>query len=129
MYISPKEVMIGCIVSYQGQPHIVKAVSQFIMLEGHKEWIGGSQMEGEPLTLEWLDKFGFEYRSDAIPKRWNKKMVGQGSTWHLYEGLEQGSICFSPVDWNYTLKLDCVHQLQVLCFSFTREHLKLPKLK
>lgn len=125
--ISVREILKGCIVSYEGQIRIVKGLSEYILLEGSKEWIGGSMINGEPLSETWLNEFGFEYRPDTIPKRWNKKMDGQNSTWHLYES--DGEICFSPYEWNYTLKLKYVHQLQVLFFALTGEHLKIPKLK
>jgi hypothetical protein len=74
-----------------------------------------------PLTSEILEKAGFQYRGDTTPKRWNKPMSGFHSTWSLYEF--DGNICFSPYEWNYTLKLKYVHQLQNLFFALTCEEL------
>lgn len=126
--ISPLEIQKGSILCHEGKAKRVLAIGDYIQFEGKKEWIGGSMIEGEPLSEWWLEQFGFEYRPDTVPKRWNKKMISLHSTWYLYEGLD-GDICFSPHEWNYTLKLKYVHQLQLLCFSLTGEHLKVPKLK
>lgn len=128
MPVNPKDILKGSVLCFEGQAQIVKAVSEFIMFEGRKEWIGGSMINGEPLSEVWLERFGFEYRPDTVPKRWNKKMAGQNSTWYLYEGLD-GIISFSPFEWNHTLKLEYVHQLQLLHFALTGEHLTVPKLK
>lgn len=127
MPVNTKDILRGSILCFEGQAQQVKAVSEFIMFENRKEWIGGSLINGEPLSELWLERFGFEYRPDTMPKRWNKKMFGQNSTWHLYES--DGVICFSPFEWNYTIKLEYVHQLQLLHFTLTGEQLTVPKLK
>lgn len=112
--ISPREVLIGSVVSYQGKPDIVKSVAQYIMLEGHKEWIGGSQIEGELITTEWLDILGFVWKDD--PTKWSNGNLDIT----LIEGAYESD--FS------TRKLLYIHQLQLMYFGVIEEHLKIPKL-
>lgn len=114
MAISPKEVMRGIILNYEGKPVIVKGVTEYIILEGRKEWIGGSLINGEPISEIWLEKLGFEQTEYDTYSKGELKIT-------------LGDSCFysnkSMTEYNY------VHQLQLLYFSLTQEHLKLPKLK
>jgi hypothetical protein len=114
--ISVKEVMKGCILSYEGRAQVVKGISEYIIFEGKKEWIGGSLINGEPISEAWLDRLGF-------------KLTGQHGIW----GNEKISIVLLS-DGTFSMN-GClifnryIHQLQVLIFAMTGEHLKLPKLK
>src|SRR6266404_4324622 len=58
--INPLEIQRGSILCHEGRVKKVKAVSELILFEGEKAWIGGSMVEGEPITEEWLKIFGFE---------------------------------------------------------------------
>lgn len=127
--ITPREIMKGCIVNFEGKPHLVKGVTEFILLEGVKAWIGGSMMDGEPLSEDWLVRIGFEKAEDgdfyrqltmlnwAISVRKNS-LTGD---WGAYQGFfsQRQELRITPF----------VHQLQVLFFAMTGEHLKTPKLK
>lgn len=122
MGISPKEIMRGNIVCYEGKSRIVKAVSELIMLEGDKNWIGGSLMNGEPISEVWLERLGF--------KKWNEGDPDYFYPDKLWMKLERTGDCYAWVHNYDTIKpnIQYVHQLQVLFFSVTGEHLQLPKL-
>lgn len=128
MPISPREVLVGSIVSYQGTTDIVKSVAQYIMLEGHKEWIGGSLIDGEPITSKWLIKLGFEERGadDYFMQQdmmnWGMRVTKiNDGTWVAFQGL--------GVQWSELRSVDYVHQLQGLFFYLMRGHLKILKHK
>lgn len=112
--ISPKEVQKGSIVSYEGKTRIVKGVMDYIILEGTKEWIGGSLIEGEPLNEQWLDRLGFGKPDEGT---WSNGVMEV----HLIDGHFESQ--FSPVHLLY------IHQLQLQYFALTWEHLKIPKIK
>lgn len=112
--ISPREVQIGSVVSYQGQTRIVKSVSQYIMMEGVKEWIGGSMVDGEPITIEWIYRLGFLLETGNIFGNMKMTISFYGNYFKHLDSL---------------LTYQFVHQLQLLHFSLTGEHLKIPKLK
>ena len=131
MSLSPRELLVGSVVSYQGKPCIVKGLSQYIMLKGYKEWIGGSQMEGELISPAWMEQLGFEKHSNSN-EFWNHWVLPNG--WHISEWLQDNKVagfeekgvcywgeCFVPVKY--------IHQLQILYFSVAAQHLKVPKLK
>lgn len=125
MPISNKEIMRGSIVLYEGKVRQVKAVSELILLEGEKAWIGASLMDGEPLTEKWLTDFGFEW---LLPyHRWvNNK--GYEIQWYTAKG--NWFVCTYT---NERLKtgerrFEFVHQLQAHYFTTTSEHLNIPKL-
>lgn len=112
--ISPKEVLKGCILSYEGKAQIVKGVSEYIIFEGKKEWVGGSLINGEPISEKWLEVFGFTKMDQ--------------DTW------SDGKIDIVLNDGYFTtncsrIKYQYIHQIQVLSFALTGEHIKLPKLK
>lgn len=114
MPINPREVLKGSVVCYEGKVRIVKGVMDYIILEGTKEWIGGSLINGEPLTEVWLERIGFQKTDD--------------NTWT--NGPTE--ICFMDdhYELNYSIRhFNYVHEIQVLHFSLTGEHLKLPKIK
>lgn len=113
MAISPREVLKGCIVSYEGRPRIVKGVMDYIILEGTKEWIGAGLMNGEPISTEWLERFGFKQETGNI--------FGNGKLVISFYGD-----CFkfidSPITYQYC------HHLQILHFAITGQHLIVPRL-
>jgi len=106
--------MKGSILSFEGKPQVVKGVSEYIIFEGRKEWIGGSLIDGEPISEKWLVDLGFKCETGNI---W-----GNGKLVISFYGDS-----FKFMDSN--LIYEYVHQLQVLCFALTKEHLKLPKIK
>lgn len=112
--ISPKEVQKGSIVSYEGQARIVKGVMDYIILEGTKEWIGGSLINPEPISEVWLERFGFRQEEGNIFG--NGKMV-------ISFYLDAFKFVDSMLTYQY------VHQLQLLYFSLIGEHLVIPKIK
>lgn len=116
--ISPKEILKGCVVSYEGQPRIVKGVMDYIILEGTKEWIGGSLMNGEPISGFWLEKFGFE---------WDQMTYSKGRVW-LAPGNCGFDVWVHGLHVGITRHIEYVHELQVLYFAVTSEHLQVPKI-
>lgn len=112
--VSPKEIMKGAILSYEGIPQIVKSIGEYIMFEGKKEWIGPSLVRGEFISMTWLEKFNFEQTSyDSFSNGLLEITLGE----HLF------TCNYSKITYQY------VHQLQLLHFALIGEHLKIPKLK
>lgn len=121
MPLSPKELLKGCIVSYEGRPRIVKGVMDYVILEGTKEWIGAGLMDGEPLTEQWLMKLGFEF-NDAFYNKGKLSIALAGDTPYI-----KGRVYFNSwAIWEY--QPEYVHQLQVLYLALAGEHLPVPKL-
>lgn len=117
--VSPLEVMKGSILSFEGKSQIVKGVAEYIMFEGRKEWIGGSLISGEPITEQWLLKLGFE--SDQFT-------YSKGKVW-LAPNNKGFDIFTNGLSAGITRHVEYLHELQVLFFAVTREHLIIPKLK
>ena len=118
MSLSNKELMRGNIVCYDGKPRIVKAVSELIMLEGDKNWIGGSLMNGEPITPPWLERLKFQW--DELT--WSNKNVWLAPNDDAYDVFLHG------ISGGVSRRISYVHQLQLIYFAMTGEHLILPKL-
>lgn len=124
--VSPLEVMKGSILSFEGKSQIVKGVAEYIMFEGRKEWIGGSLINGEPITEDWLSKLGFKKKDDLWvfqPELMNiEYRVRDFHGWIFSKGFGK--------EWDSEIRtITYVHQLQGLFFYVSGEHLKLPKLK
>jgi hypothetical protein len=127
--ISPREIMRGSILSFEGKPQIVKGVAEYIIFEGRKEWIGGSLINGEPITEAWLTRFGFDMVQEgsmALPTIYRRIYCPVLVTTN-FDVQCRGD--FRWMEGNANVELIFVHQLQVLYFAVTGEHLKLPKLK
>lgn len=127
--ISPKEIMKGCIVNYQGKARIVKGVMDYVILEGTKEWIGASLMNGEPITEVWLERFGFAKNEEGSFFKqlnllnWGVSMIPPNirtAQWTAAQG-------FVNV-WQELRLLEYCHQLQVMYFGLFQDHLPVPKL-
>ena len=65
-----------------------------------------------PLTVEWLEKFGFENIKDDVYR------------FGYYEYF-MGGLCFDGVEIFNAKRIDYVHQLQNLYFALTEEELTL----
>lgn len=113
--VSPKEILRGAVLSYEGVPKIVQAIGEYIKFEGIKEWIGPSLVQGELISDEWLIELGFEY--DPTSFLWGKGPIH----FHLTEGGFQ--LQLSGRIYMY------LHELQILYFIHVGAHLKIPKLK
>lgn len=112
--ISPIEIQKGSILSHEGKPKVVKAIGDFILFTDAKAWIGGSMINGEPVSEKWLVELGFRQETGNI---WgNGKLV-----------ISVYGNAFKFMDSNLTYEY--VHQLQGLYFYIVGEHLKLPKIK
>lgn len=112
--ISPLEIMRNSILCHEGKIKRVKAVSELILFEDSKAWIGGSMINGEPVSEKWLVELGFRQETGNI---WgNGKLV-----------ISVYGNAFKFMDSNLTYEY--VHQLQGLYFYIVGEHLKLPKIK
>lgn len=126
--ISPKEVMRDCIVSYEGKLEIVKTIGQYIILEGWKEWIGGSLINPVPLTEEWLAKLGFQeadgkfYWADPITSRIVYVSRYKEDRWLIDLAITD----HEPMSFRM---IESVHQLQVSFFGIFGEHIKISKIK
>lgn len=143
MSLSPLELMKGNIVCYEGGVRKVKAVSELIMLEGDKNWIGAGLMNGEPVTTSWLEKFGFieaiytdgeiymqldrtdySYSPYNLNKSWKcYRMRKYKDDWYFEIHKDARGHLFS-----FQEKCNYIHRLQVLYFAFTESHLAIPKL-
>lgn len=127
--INPNEIMKGSILCHEGRAKKVKAIGDYIAFESAKEWIGGSMIEGEPLSHIWLTGLGFDkiqegdmaqpdiYRKTYCPVlvKTNFDIQSRGNDFRYFEG-------------NINVELKYIHQLQGLYFYVTGEHLKVPKL-
>lgn len=126
MPLSPKELMRHNIISFDGKPRIIKAVSELIMLEGDKNWIGASLMNGEPISEVWLERFGFQKDDDSFYRQldltnWAVRVYkGMTNDWHVRHGFVN--------QWSDLRSVTYLHQLQVLHFAMYQEHLPIPKL-
>lgn len=126
--ISPLEIQRGSILCHEGRAKKVKAVSELILFEGEKAWIGGSMIEGEPLTEEWVMKFLFQktdnyfYWADPLTSRIISLHPHNESTWIV-------KISTSGNEPMAIRAIHQVHQLQLTFFGIFREHIKLPKIK
>lgn len=129
MPLSPKELMKGNIVSYEGRPRIVKGVMDYVILEGTKEWIGASLMNGEPITEVWLEKMSFENKEDyffrADPTASRVLYIyrtEKPDVWmfDIESSSDDGSVPTQAIMY--------IHELQILFFAITQQHLPTPKL-
>lgn len=129
MSLTNRELMRGNLVCYEGKPRIVKAVSELIMLEGDKNWIGASLMNGEPLSEAWLQKFGFESDGEGGFFR-QLKMHNWGMLIKAPSLSQPDWIAFQGFvnTWQELRSMQQVHQLQNLFVSLLGEHLPIPKL-
>lgn len=118
MGLKALELMRFSLVLFEGKLYKVKAVSELIMLEGKKEWLSAEFINGEPLSEDWLVKFGFEKVGGLdISNTWSNGKIG--ITLHS-TGVFQ--FYASLITYQY------VHQLQMLHFILTEQHLPIPKL-
>jgi hypothetical protein len=127
MAVEASEVMRGCVILFEGKPVKVKAISEYIMIEGRKEFIGGGFMNGEPLSEKWLLDLGFSFLDDryylADPK--SSRIIFIMA--YKYKWLADYTVNDHR---DIPLRLiSYVHELQVLTFAIIGQHLKVPKLK
>lgn len=126
--ISPREVMKGSLVSYEGNPQVVKTVGEYIILEGWKEWISGSLINPEPLTEDWLTKLAFVKTDNefywADPKTSRIVYIR-----HHKENSWLVSMSVSSKEPMNIKLVSYVHEIQLTFFGIIGEHLVLPKLK
>jgi hypothetical protein len=128
--ISPLEIQRGSILSHEGKAKKVKAVSELIMFEDAKAWIGGSMIEGEPISGPWLEHLGFQKEEDGAFYRqfellnWSVRIINTGlysAEWIIFSGFQN--------QWNELRVIHYLHELQLLFFALSGEHLKVPKFK
>lgn len=126
--ISPFEVMRGNILLFEGKNFIVKGVNDYVLLDGRKEWIGGSMMSGEPISSVWLQRLGFsEFLTDDCRRQlqalnWEIRVAKTSiGDWIIYQGFGG--------QWTELRRADFVHQVQNLYYSLTGEFCHLPKSK
>lgn len=113
--ISPREIQKGSILSYDGKPQVVKNISDYICFEGYKEWVGGSLINGEPISEVWLERLGFQ----------NHKGESLWTNHKITIDFHEGKFTFGG-----SLRVyEYVHHLQILQFAITGEYLTIPKLK
>lgn len=128
--INVNEILKGSILCHEGKAKKVIAIGDYIQFEGFKVWIGGSMINGEPISETWLAGMGFNLHKNSN-ENWNHWGLENG--WHISEwlrdkkvaGFEEKGVCY----WGETfVPVRYVHELQLLYFSLTRQHLKVPKL-
>lgn len=113
--ISPLEIQKGSILCHEGKPKIVKAIGDYILFTDAKAWIGGSMIEGEPLSAAWIERLGFHSTGDG---NWANGVLAVSL-------LSDGTFAINGCMKFYQY----VHQLQLVYFAITGEHLKVPKFK
>lgn len=119
--ISPKEIMKGSVVSFDGKPHIVSGIAQYIMLEGKKEWIGGSLIDGELIDEDWLSNLGFTKNEFGWESQeFNFTLEKKDEGWWIDDGEGRDLLKY---------RLHYVHQLQNIVFALNGEHIRVPKNK
>lgn len=116
MSISVKEIQKGSLLLYKGDVKIVQGINQYILFEGDKVWIGGGEIDPVPLSEEWIGKFGFVQKDPELNAWTNGKMT-------IFFQVNQFHLGLSGCIYVY------VHQLQIVHFIITGEHLVLPKIK
>lgn len=126
-----KELRIGNWVIWNGPSHQERALISCLTKEevffscGESALI--SEIEGEPITEEWLVRLGFEKMNNG---KYYTKIFGIG-TWLMFE--TKGFTYWVGVgDWNDTDhqsvglgKTQYIHQLQTLYFALTGQELEL----
>lgn len=115
--ISPLEIQRFSILNHEGKTKKVKAVSELILFEGEKAWIGGGMINGEPISRTWLEKLGFTQTHEFV---W-----GNGKLELLFN-FDESVFCIGH--WG-NIRYQYIHQLQLQHFAITGEHIKLPKIK
>lgn len=126
--ISPLEIQRFSILCHDGKVKKVKAVSELILFEGEKAWIGGSMVDGEPLTEDWLTKLSFVKTDNefywADPK--TSRII---YVMHHKEDIYLVSMSVASKEPTNIRLVSYVHQIQLTFFGIIGEHLALPKLK
>lgn len=117
--VSPKEILKGAVVSYEGKVQIVKSIGEYIMFEGWKEWVGPSLINGEPISEAWLERLGFVD---------DQHTYSRGRIW-LAPGDKGFDVFTNGLSAGITTRIEYIHQLQCLYFVIIREHLIIPKFK
>lgn len=112
--INVNEILKGSILCHEGRAKKVIAIGDYIQFEGFKVWIGGSMINGEPISEKWVVDFGFTKCPDD----------------HI---CTNGKMSINLYNWTFKLTnndtmYEHVHQLQLLHYAITLTHLKVPKL-
>lgn len=127
--ISVNEIQRGSILLHEGKVKRVIAIGDYVQFEGFKVWIGGSMINGEPLSEKWLSVFGFESLGDGEwfkqyeMANWGIKVVTPSLTnpgWLVFQGFIN--------TWQELSNIEYCHQLQLLFFVISGKHLKVSKL-
>lgn len=131
MPISSLEVMRGSILCYEGKVQKVKTVGEYIMFEGWREWVGPSLINGEPISEEWLKRLGLNLIQEGsmshpaiYRKEYSHRLVISN-----FDVSVRGANEFYWAEGNTIIKLQYVHQLQLIAFAIIGHHLIIHKLK
>ena len=102
------------ILCHEGKTKVVVAIGDYIQFSDAKVWIGGSMVEGEPISELWLERFDFKKMDQDVWSNGNLDIV-------------LGNNFFTSPLSRRTFQY--CHQLQMLHYTIVGEHLKLPKIK
>ena len=116
--ISPLEIMRNSILCHEGKVKAVKAIGDYIQFADAKVWIGGSMVEGEPITPSWLERLKFQ---------WDELTWGNKNVW-LAPNDDAYDVFLHGISGGVSRRISYVHQLQLIYFAMIGEHLILPKL-
>lgn len=114
--VSPKEILKGSILFYDGKTRIVKGIGDYIQFEDMKEWIGPGLVQGEPISEVWLDQLGFAARDGEVWSNSKMDVVFTSDNGHI-------SVPYLLREYMF------IHELQLLHFTVTGAHLTVPKTK
>lgn len=131
--IQKTDLRIGNIVSYEATAHVIRALHHDVVLHswakgGDNYYSSYNQIEGFPLTPEWLDKLGFTVSSNnlvydhptpKVPEDEHKDLGTCYPSFFFNERLGRWMDCHTRVC------VDHIHQLQNLYFALTGEELTL----
>jgi hypothetical protein len=140
--IQPDEIKLGNILSSKGKVIIVEniwddGVNLYISWEGEKDYTYFEDLEGIPLTEEWLIKLGFEHEKDGEVDEYTinygrHSLKFSYSKSISYPGDRDYEIYFEFELLGFNRIADCntvefVHQLQNLWFCLAGQELKQPE--
>lgn len=133
--IEPKELRIGNILKDGARVIALSDDNIRIVEKSGFEYdsICNMPAHGEPLTSEWLERFGFEKHEDLPPSYKIPNIDGwpifvEGVLIDYVDGkIQSQAMCFSvQVQMEYEIaKIKYVHQLQNLYFALTGQELEL----
>jgi len=118
--IDPKELRIGNWIRSTAQGHIQVRANDIEKIES-VFLKGQDYVQPIPLTTEWMERFGFDKRENAVSYDWYIGINHITHDWLMVITEMKGDSHFFYQNGRHTIKY--VHQLQNLFFALTGEEL------